>query len=216
MTAGQRLIAHPRHTVLGALALGVFLGLAGCAGPDPEAQPSSPEMPAGSAAPDEPTPTSPLTEDGDGLLTLPTCETIYSGELTTALTAEGRESLGDTAAAGAGGWGSGDSVLVSLIQGAMDRVSCSWILPFSESGSTTTIIRLDAATAEFLDDHLTNTAGFTPSSAVGGTLYTLDVDGDFPYSEAHLIVDEALIATEAFGADAEALTLDAATRLSTP
>ncbi|MFN3708152.1 hypothetical protein [Microcella sp.] len=212
-TARTRQTAHARAI---ALAAATLLALAGCAGPDPNALPSSPDAPAAS-----PSPSADGTQpDGDGEATdrvpLPTCDDIYSDELVAELTDEGRESLGDTAAAGAGGWGSGDAVLIALLQGAMERVSCSWILPFSESGSTTTIIRIDEATAAFLDEHLTDTAGFTVTSALSGQLYTLEVEGDFPYSEAHLIVDGLLIATEAFGGDAEPLTVDAGAQLSAP
>lgn len=200
-----------------ALTVAALLALAGCAGPDPNTLPSSPDAPASaSPTPDADSGIDPGDGDTDDVVALPGCDEIYSPELTAELTDEGRESLGDTAAAGAGGWGSGDSVIVALLQGAMERVSCSWILPFSESGSTTTIIRIDDATADFVAEHLTDTAGFTGSSALGGQLYTLVVDGDFPYSEAHLIVDGLLVATEAFGGDAEPLTLDAGAQLSAP
>lgn len=216
--------ARPRARVrrapsirIAALTAAALLAIAGCAGPDPNAPPSSPDAPASaSPTPDADAGTDPGDGDTDDIVVLPTCDDIYSPDLVAELTDEGRESLGDTAAAGAGGWGSGDAVLVALLQGAMERVSCSWILPFSESGSTTTIIRIDDATAEFVAEHLTDTAGFTETSALGGQLYTLEVDGDFPYSEAHLIVDGLLVATEAFGGDAEPLTLDAGTQLSAP
>lgn len=214
--------ARPRARVrrapsirIAALTAATLLAIAGCAGPDPNALPSSPDAPA-STSPSPDAGTDLGDGDTDDVVVLPNCDEIYSPELTAELTDEGRESLGDTAAAGAGGWGSGDAVLVALLQGAMERVSCSWILPFSESGSTTTIIRIDDATADFVAEHLTDTAGFTGSSALGGQLYTLEVDGDFPYSEAHLIVDGLLVATEAFGGDAEPLTLDAGTQLSAP
>ncbi|MGY6498392.1 MAG: hypothetical protein ACXIUP_09220 [Microcella sp.] len=196
-----------------ALAVAALIVAAGCTGPDPNALPSSPEAPAVSPSPS----TDAGATDGDNAtstVALPSCDEIYSPELIAELSDEGRDALGDTAAAGAGGWGSGDAVLVALLQGAMERVSCSWILPFSESGSTTTIIRIDDATATFLDEHLSDTAGFEVTSALGGQLYTLEVEGDFPYSEAHLIVDGLLVATEAFGGDAEPLTLDAGTQLS--
>jgi hypothetical protein len=218
MTFPARTIARTRRTrptAVTALGCAALFVVAGCAGPDPDALPSSPDAPASSSP--SPDATDSTGDDGAAdLVALPTCDDIYSPDLIAELSDEGRDSLGDTAAAGAGGWGSGDAVLVALLQGAMERVSCSWILPFSESGSTTSIIRVDDATAAFLDEHLTDTAGFSPTSALGGTLYTLDVEGDFPYSEAHLIVGGLLVATEAFGGDAEPLTLDAGAQLTVP
>lgn len=206
----------------------IALTLSGCAGAAPE-EPDAPSDTA-SATPSEtstPEPSETPSDDADSdddadegsddaPVALPDCTTIYSAALTAQLTGEGRVAEGDTSVSGGGGWGSGDAVVVGVIQSAAERVSCTWVLPASESGSTTSVVRIDAGTASSLDAHLTGVAGFTASSAAGGTLYTLEVGGDFPFSEAHLITGDLLIVTEAYGTDAEALTLDAAAQLTAP
>lgn len=206
------------------LILVAALLLTACAGPDPDALPTNPEDPAATESPTE------EPDDGDGSaepeepaatdepvpVALPTCDTLYSPTLTDELTDEGRTSEGDTAAAGAGGWGSGDPTMVATLQGAADRVSCTWILPNSSSGSTTTVVRLDEATSASLQTHLVDVAGFTEATVGTSTLYTLSVEGDFPYSEAHLFAEGLLIASEYFNGDAEVLTRGAASMLLAP
>lgn len=204
------------------LLLAAALLLTACAGPDPDALPTNPEDPATSETPTEEPgtgesePEEPAATEEPDPVALPTCETLYSPTLTEELVDEGRTSEGDTAAAGAGGWGSGDPTMVAALQGAAERVTCTWILPNSSSGSTTTVIRLDEGTSASLQTHLVDVAGFAEDAVGTATLYTLSVEGDFPYSEAHLFAEGLLIASEYFNGDAEVLTRDAASTLLAP
>lgn len=203
------------------LLLAAALVLTACTGPNPDALPTNPEEPTASESPaEEPgggaEPEEPAATEGPEPVALPTCDTLYSAALADELTDEGRTSEGDTAAAGAGGWGSGDPTMVATLQGAAERVTCTWILPNSSSGSTTTVVRIDEATSASLQTHLVDDAGFTEDTVGTATLYTLSVEGDFPYSEAHLFAEGILIASEYFNGDAEVLTRDAASMLLAP
>jgi len=187
-----------------AAALALLLAVAGCAGAPP-AEPS--EAPSSSAAP-EPS----ATVDPEPLA-LPDCDSIYSPAVVAALEAEGRTAQGDVSTADGGGWGTFDTGIETILAAIDDRVSCTWILPASESGSTTSIALLDGPSRTALVAAFAG-AGFTASTAPSGDLYTLAVEEEFiTYTESHLLTAEVWIASVyAFG-NADALTLDAAAEL---
>lgn len=191
-----------------ALALTLMLLVSGCApAAAPEPADTAPSSASGSPGPS--TPASPSAEP----VALPTCETLYSPAAVAALESEGRELQGDISAPGSGGWGTLDPDLESQFAAIDERVSCTWILPASESGSTTSVARLDGATRTAVLGALAS-AGFTATPADGSELWTLRVEGEFiTYTEAHLVTDTLWIGSVYTFGDAQTLTLDAAAQL---
>lgn len=195
-----------RHLSSSALvALVIAVGAAGCtpSTPAPSASPTASE------APTETPSASPTVEP----IALPDCDSIYSAGLVASLTAEGREPLGDVSGPGMGGWGTGDATLEGILSAIPERVSCTWVLPATESGSTTSIARIDEATRTTVISTL-SAAGFSASVVPGGDLYTIAVEFEVgSYNETHLITDELWIMSYYSGGGSQTLTLDAAALL---
>ena len=225
-----------------ALASAVVLGLSGCSVLEDWGVLNS----ADSAAEDAANPDATLESDtestpdasGDGAeaevadegLSVPTCETLYSPELTATLLEELRTNVGDTSE-GDFGYGTTNQELVPLLKNVRSdlRISCTWYLPASESVSVTSVAILSGDVAREVTGILrTSTAG--SAEAGGGMLYTFDSttsdeSPDYIATEAHFVVDvpcPASVAEEscsawvttnyAFG-KAQPLTLDAARTL---
>lgn len=189
-----------RRALLTTTALIVALAAAGCA-PTPVAEPSAP--PSETATPSS-TPT-PTAEP----VALPECDTIYSDAVVATLTSEGRSLIGDVSAPGMGGWGTSDDSIEAILSTIDDRVSCTWILPATESGSTTSIARLDEATRTTLVDAFT-AAGYS----VDGDRFEIAVDSEFAtYNETHILTDGFWIASVFSGGDSALLTNDALAQL---
>lgn len=182
-----------------------LLVLSGCTPePPPDADPS---VEPSSSEPAEPS--EPAVEP----ITLPDCDGIYSPALVASLEAEGRTSEGDVSTPGGGGWGTFDVGIETILAAIDDRLSCTWTLPASESGSSTSIAVLDDASRTALIAALA-AAGFTASTAPSGDLYTLAVEEEFiTYTEAHLLTADLWFASAYGFGDATALTLDAAAQL---
>ncbi len=179
------------------------LVLSGCA-PEPTAEPSTTASAASPSASSEPSPSA------EPAITLPECESLYSPALVATLESENRENQGDISADGPGGVGTADPGIEAILSAVPERVSCTWILPASESGSTTTVAVLDDASRTALVASLA-TAGFASSTAPSGDLYTLSVEQEFgTYTEAHLLTEQLWFASVYAGGDATTLTLDAA------
>ena len=141
---------------------------------------------------------------------IPDCDSIYSPALVASLSAEGRTPLGDTSAAGGGGWGTFDAGIEAILSGIVDRVSCTWILPASESGSTTSVAVADAAARTALLAAFT-AGGFAASTTADGDLYSISVEEEFiTYTESHLLTSEVWIGSAYGFGVAETLTLDTA------
>jgi hypothetical protein len=192
-----------RHRML-APALIVVFALAACT-PTPTATPAptASALPsAGESASASPSPSPAFA--------VPDCDDIYTPLLISTLVAEGRTPLGDTSTAVGGGWGTFDAGIETILSAIKDRISCTWVLPTSESGSTTSVAVLDAASRTALVAAFA-AGGFTASTTSSGDLFTLSVEADFlTYTESHLITAEVWIGSVyAFG-DADILTLDAA------
>lgn len=193
-----------RRPALGSvgLALGILIALTGCtpaAAPEPSVSAT-----ASASTTASPTPTP---------VALPACDAIYSPALVTTLEADGREAQGDVSSPGAGGWGTLDPALETLLAAIDERVSCTWILPASESGSTTSVARLDDANRTALLDALA-TAGYTATPIDGGELWTIAVEEEFiTYTEAHLVSATLWVGSLYTFGDAQTLTLDAAALL---
>ena len=187
-----------------ASAMTAVLALSACA-PAPEAGPPPTATPSASATESE-TPTAPS-------ITLPDCDSIYSPALVAALQSEGRTSEGDVSASGGGGWGSVDVGVETILSAMTDAVHCTWILPATESGSTTSIAILDDTSRTALIAAFAS-GGFIASTAPGGDLYSISVEEEFiTYTESHLLTADLWIGSAyAFG-DASTLTLDAAAQL---
>lgn len=183
-------------------ALLVVLALGACT-PTPAATPTAtPSSEASESASPSPSPSAAFV--------LPECDSIYSPTLVAVLTAEGRTPLGDTSAAGGGGWGTFDAGIEAILSGIVDRVSCTWILPASESGSTTSVAVADAAARTALIAAFT-AGGFTASTTADGDLYSISVEEEFiTYTESHLLTSEVWIGSAYGFGVAETLTLDAA------
>ena len=163
-------------------------------------------------------------------LTVPTCDTLYSADLTTQLLAELRTNVGDRSE-GNVGYGTTNQDLVPLLTSVRSdlRISCTWYLPASESVSVTSVA---IVSGEVLDDvaGVLQGVGAGSAEAGGGTLFTIDSatsdeSPDYIATEAHFLVDvpcPASLAEDSCGAwvttnyafgPAQPLTLDAARTL---
>jgi len=169
-------------------------------------------------------------EVADEGLRVPSCDDIYTSELTEKLAEELRANVGDTSE-GDFGFGTTNLELVGLLIDVRDdlRVSCTWYLPASESVSVTSIAIVSGSTLTEIAEVLVS-QGVKSREEGDGTLYTLDSATqdqapDFIATEAHFltnIVCPASLAEESCGAwiasnyalgRAEPLTIDAAINL---
>jgi hypothetical protein len=168
-----------------------------------------------------------VVEEG---LSVPTCDTLYSADLTAQLLAELRTNVGDTSE-GNVGYGTTNQDLVPLLTSVRSdlRISCTWYLPASESVSVTSVA---IVSGDVLDDvaGVLRGVGAGSAEAGGGTLFTIDQatsdeSPDYIATEAHFLVDvpcPASLAEDSCGAwvttnyafgKAQPLTLDAARTL---
>jgi hypothetical protein len=225
-----------------ALASALILGLSGCsvledwgvlnsADSATEESASTEETPATETeSTSETTPEETEEEVVDEGLAVPTCETMYSADLSTTLLEELRTNVGDTSE-GDFGYGTTNQELIPLLKAVRSdlRISCTWYLPASESVSVTSVA---IVSGEVLGDvtAVLRASGAGSAEAGGGTLYTFDSTTsdeslDYIATEAHFVVDvpcPASLAEETCGAwvssnyafgEAQPLTLDAARTL---
>lgn len=232
----------PRATMTApvALATAIVLGLSGCSvleewgvinGPDAtveelESAEATAEENVEAGAEDPDAQVTPVDEG----LSVPTCDTIYSAELTAVLQEELRVSEGETSAYGFG-YGSTNADLIPLLENVRDdlRISCTWYLPASESVSITSVAIVGSEVIREVESVL-RTLGAGSAETGGGTLYTIDkttseISPDYIATEAHFLVDvpcPASLAEESCGVwvtsnyafgKAQPLTLDAAKTL---
>ena len=225
-----------------ALASALILGLSGCsvledwgilnsADSTTEESTSADEAPATETESSSETTTEETEEEVvDEGLSVPTCETMYSADLSTTLLEELRTNVGDTSE-GDFGYGTTNQELIPLLKAVRSdlRISCTWYLPASESVSVTSVA---IVSGEVLGDvtAVLRASGAGSAEAGGGTLYTFDSTTsdeslDYIATEAHFVVDvpcPASLAEETCGAwvssnyafgEAQPLTLDAARTL---
>lgn len=180
--------------------------LAGCTPtPVPVASPTPTESAVESEAPS----LTPMPEP----LAIPDCADIYSASVVATLTSEGRTSSGDVSSPDMGGWGTYDPSIQAILAAIPERVSCTWILPASESGSTTSIARLDAASRTTLVTAF-GAGGFIASTTPDGERYTIEVETEVgSYTETHLLTAEFWIGSVYSGGDSALLTGDATAQL---
>jgi hypothetical protein len=224
----------PRVLPLGVL-LATVVGLSGCSALEglgigqatdaPAEEVVSDEGGAIPAAPDE----TETAAEATGFV-LPTCDTLYSADLNATLLEQVRVNMGDTSD-GNYGYGTTNLELVGLLKAVRGdlRISCTWYLPASESGSVTSLAII-APDVEATIAGVLSEAGAVESSAGGGTLWTIDdaasgASEDYIATEAHFMAPVACPASLAetscigwfstnysFG-QAENLTVDAARNL---
>jgi hypothetical protein len=225
-----------------ALASAVILGLSGCsvledwgvlnsADSTTKESTSAEETPATETESSSETTTEETEEEVvDEGLSVPTCETMYSADLSTTLLEELRTNVGDTSE-GDFGYGTTNQELIPLLKAVRSdlRISCTWYLPASESVSVTSVA---IVSGEVLGDvtAVLRASEAGSAEAGGGTLYTFDSTTsdeslDYIATEAHFVVDvpcPASLAEETCGAwvssnyafgEAQPLTLDAARTL---
>lgn len=161
---------------------------------------------------------------------VPDCSTMYSNGLISAFTDEGRELEGDLTASGFG-WGTVNQDLVAILSDVRAdlKVSCTWYLPASESGSSTTIAIIATEQVENIEQALRDEDS-TPDALGAGQLWKVDqssssISGEFDANEAHFLVSTPcpaslaetdctlwIASTFSFGSS-ESLTRDAAEQL---
>jgi hypothetical protein len=124
---------------------------------------------------------------------VPDCATMYSAGVLAAFTDEGRELIPQDPSAGYG-WGSVNQDLVRILQDVRSdlKVSCTWYLPASESGSTTTVAIIPSELLPDIESALRADQGARESLGEG-TLWKLDqtssnISGDFDANETHFLV----------------------------
>ena len=190
-------MARLRHGVIVAFA-GILL-LSACAPSGPGE--SGATTPADSPAPEvseSPAVSTPAE------LVLPGCEDLFSEATEGALAAEGLEPMGDVSAPGQGGYGASDPSLQALIE-AGENVSCTWVLPGSERGLSTSVTILSAADADTVAAEILAT-GFIQT----GDVYSMETGGEFPRTEAHALHEDFWVSTvDSFGTSATSYTEDA-------
>lgn len=158
---------------------------------------------------------------------VPGCDTMYSAGVLAAFSEQGRELIPQDPAAGYG-WGSVNQDLVKILQDVRSdlKVSCTWYLPASESGSTTTVAIISSEFLPDIESALRADQGARESLG-DGTLWKLDqtssnISGDFDANETHYLVSTTcpaslaepectlwIASTYSFGSS-ERLTRDAA------
>jgi len=163
-------------------------------------------------------------------LSVPTCDTMFSPELTATLLEELRANVGDTSE-GNFGYGTTNQELIPLLKNVRSdlRISCTWYLPASESVSVTSVAIISGDALRDVTAVI-RAAGAGSAEAGGGTLYTFDSttsdeSPDYIATEAHFLVEvpcPASLAEDSCGAwvttnyafgKAQPLTLDAARTL---
>ena len=139
-------------------------------------------------APVEETPEEVAEED-----VVPDCDTMYSTGILSAFADEGRELIPQDPAAGYG-WGSVNQDLVKILVDVRSdlKVSCTWYLPASESGSTTTVAIISSEFLPDIESALRADQG-SRESLGDGTLWKLDqtssnISGEFDANETHFLV----------------------------
>jgi hypothetical protein len=179
----------------------VVFSLAGCAAANPPGEPTDVPVVTESPAPE---PTTPAAEP-----VLPWCEDYYLESTEAELLASGMELLGDVSAPGQGGYGASDPDLQSLMEANLSR-SCTWVLPATERGLTTTVTFVSEADTATIAAVL-DAAGFTHSSGAA-EYWSTETDGvsaDLE-SESHALTGSLWVATwEGFGTTAADLTQQA-------
>ena len=191
-------MARPRNATISVFVAILLLSACAPAGPGESSpsltpSPSTPEASESPAVPEE--------------LVLPSCEDLFQDPTEAALTAEGLEPLGDTSGPGQGGYGASDPSLQAMIE-ANESVSCTWVLPGSERGLSTSVTIVSDADSEAVAAALL-AAGFTHASAVGDH-YSMESGGEYPHTETHALYEDFWVATlDSFGTDASLYTEDA-------
>jgi hypothetical protein len=151
---------------------------------------------------------------------LPACDSIFSASGFSRVEAENLEWVEVPAGSESDpGLGRYDASLEPVLSDN-DRVSCNFILPASERGMTTDAFIMTASdratVAAFFEG-----AGYTQNAAsAGGTIFSIDVPGEYPFTEAHLFRDDLLVSSfDYFGTSAVDYVNDASSQialLSTP
>jgi hypothetical protein len=140
---------------------------------------------------------------------LPLCEDYYLETTEAELLASGMELLGDVSAPGQGGYGASDPALQAIMQANLSR-SCTWALPASERGLTTTVTFISEEDRMAIGGIL-DASGFAHTTT-GAEYWTRQTDGmsaDLE-SESHAIDGSLWVATrEGFGVTAPELTQQA-------
>jgi hypothetical protein len=124
---------------------------------------------------------------------VPDCDTMYSDGIVAAFADEGRE-LNTQNPSGGYGWGSVNQDLVSILEDVRTdlAVSCTWYLPASESGSTTTVAIIASELVPDIESALRANDG-TSEPLGEGELWKLDqtssnISGEFDANETHFLV----------------------------
>ena len=167
-----------------------------------------------------------LTPEDTGFV-IPTCDELFSAGQTGALIEQERVNMGDTSE-GDYGYGTTNPELVGLLKNVRTdlRISCTWYLPASESGSVTSLAVVNPDEAAAVSAAL-ESLGATQQETGVGVLWnidstTSDESADYIATEAHFLASVLcpsslaetscmawVSTTYAFG-QAETLTLDAA------
>ena len=139
-------------------------------------------------APVEETPEEVAEED-----VVPDCDTIYSAGILSAFADEGRELIPQDPAAGYG-WGSVNQDVVSILRDVRSdlKISCTWYLPASESGSTTTVAIISSEFVPDIQSALRADDGAREPLG-DGELWKLDqtssnISGEFDANETHFLI----------------------------
>jgi hypothetical protein len=172
----------------------------------------------------------PEPETTNGGFALPTCENLYSDATTTALLNDVRVPYGDTSE-GDFGFGTTNLDLVKILQGTRSdlKISCTWVMQASESGSVTSAAVITSDVERDVR-RLLAARGGSGEEIGGGFAWTVEfplseISPDVEATEVHYlgritcpasVADEACflwVSTNYSFGPARDLTLDAAANL---
>jgi hypothetical protein len=210
----QPALSLPRELSAG-IAIALVIGLSGCVGAEPTTAEPPAESPVAS--------TSVPSVAPEAVSILPECDAAFTSVGFAVIRSENLEWTDVVSGSESD---PGLSLLDSRLEPALGnnaRTSCSFTLPAAERGMSLYVILMSesdstaTATANFFESN-----GYTVSSPAtgGGTIFSLVVEGDYPFTEARLIRDDLLVSSfDSLGTAAIDYVTDASAQialLSTP
>jgi hypothetical protein len=190
-------------------AVALVITLSGCVGAEPTPTETVAETPESSS----PAPTAESAPSS----TLPACDSIFTPA---GFALVSSENLQWTDVASGSESDPGLALFDSSLEPALidnESISCSFILPASERGMSVYAILMSDSDTAIVVSFFTG-AGYTVSApATGaGTIYSIVDEGEYPFTEAHLVRDDILVSSfDSFGLKATDYVADASAQIAT-
>jgi hypothetical protein len=187
-----------------AAAMSVVIGLAACTSTDTTTAVGA----SASPSPDPPSETVVISA-------LPNCAEIFSPAMLLVLGGENLQSV--TGIPGSNpDLARYDASLEPVLMGK-EQVTCDFVLPVTERGMSMNIFLVSDVDQSQVESFFA-AAGYSVASPVTGvgTIYSFEHDGDYPFTEAHLIRDDLMVSSfDYFGVAAIDYVTDASAQIAT-